>query len=81
MTREDMARAFEVFGQVDSALNRRYEGTGLGLPLSRAVMQLHGGELVMDSVLGRGTRLTARFPSSRTVTDKMTAVAVAGEVP
>ena len=70
MSGEDMSRAFEVFGQVDSALNRRYEGTGLGLPLSRAVMQLHGGDLVMESDLGKGTRVIARFPPSRSEVER-----------
>jgi len=70
MTGADMARAFEVFGQVDSALNRRYEGTGLGLPLARAVLQLHDGELIMDSVLGKGTRVVARFPAWRSMRER-----------
>ncbi len=70
MSADDMARAFEVFGQVDSALNRRYEGTGLGLPLSRAVMQLHGGDLIMESELGQGTRVIARFPAQRSESQK-----------
>jgi PAS domain S-box-containing protein len=72
MSAEDMSRAFEVFGQVDSALNRRYEGTGLGLPLSRAVMQLHGGDLIMESELGHGTRVIARFPEERTEGERAT---------
>ena len=78
MSGEDMARAFEVFGQVDSALNRRYEGTGLGLPLSRAVMQLHGGDLVMESVLGKGTRVIARFPASRSEGERLGQVGQGG---
>ena len=47
------------FGQADTDLNRRFEGTGLGLPLSRALVRIHGGELWLESTLGRGT--TAQF--------------------
>lgn len=66
MSHDDMERAFEVFGQADSTLTRRYEGTGLGLPLARAVVRLHGGELLMRSHPGKGTMVTARFPADRT---------------
>ena len=66
MSQDDMERAFEVFGQADSTLTRRYEGTGLGLPLARAVVRLHGGELLMRSQPGKGTMVTARFPVDRT---------------
>jgi len=67
MTRDDMERAFEAFGQVDSALTRRYEGPGLGLPLARAGAILHDGELLMQSQPGSGTAVTARFPPERTI--------------
>jgi PAS domain S-box-containing protein len=66
MSQDDMERAFEVFGQADSTLTRRYEGTGLGLPLARAVVRLHGGDLLMRSQPGMGTMVTARFPAERT---------------
>ncbi len=67
MSHDDMERAFEVFGQADSTLTRRYEGTGLGLPLARAVVRLHGGDLLMRSQPGKGTMVTARFPADRTL--------------
>ena len=65
MQTDDIDRAFEVFGQVDSALARRYEGTGLGLPLARAIVELHGGELLIDSHPDGGTWVTVRLPTER----------------
>ncbi|WP_320499998.1 sensor histidine kinase [Dongia rigui] len=52
---EDLERVFEPFVQVESHLNRKNEGTGLGLPLSRQIMSLHGGTLHLESDLGAGT--------------------------
>jgi signal transduction histidine kinase len=67
MAIEDIPTALRQFGQVDSALNRRYEGTGLGLPLTKALIELHGGALELDSRLGEGTTATLRLPAWRTV--------------
>jgi signal transduction histidine kinase len=44
---------------------RRAEGTGLGLPLAKALIELHGGSILLDSELGQGTSVTLRFPASR----------------
>ena len=63
--KDDIDRAFEVFGQVDSALARRFEGTGLGLPLARAIVELHDGEVLIDSKPHGGTRVTVRLPGHR----------------
>jgi PAS domain S-box-containing protein len=68
MAREDIPTALRQFGQIDSALNRRYEGTGLGLPLTKALVELHGGSLTVESSLGEGTTVTLRLPASRIVT-------------
>jgi len=57
--------ALTPFGQVDSRLNRKYEGAGLGLPLTRQLLELHDAELEITSDLGHGTRATARFPAYR----------------
>jgi PAS domain S-box-containing protein len=62
MTPEDIPRALTPFVQVDSRLARRFEGTGLGLPLARAFMELHRGGLTITSEAGRGTTVTLRFP-------------------
>jgi signal transduction histidine kinase len=62
MTPEDLKIAMTPFGQVDSALSRRYEGTGLGLPLTAALIELHAGTLQFDSEPDKGTRVTVTFP-------------------
>ena len=65
---EDIPKALTRFGQVDSDLNRKYEGTGLGLPLTKALVELHGGYLDLQSQIGVGTTVTVRFPAARIVT-------------
>ncbi len=55
----------EPFGQVDSRLERAYEGTGLGLPLVKSMVELHGGSLAINSRVGGGTTIRIRFPGSR----------------
>jgi signal transduction histidine kinase len=62
---EDLAKVMAPFMQVESVHSRRYEGTGLGLPISRALTELHGGELSLSSELETGTTITLRFPPSR----------------
>ena len=72
-TRSNSPRALERFGQLDSSLSRKYEGTGLGLPLSKRLMELHGGRLEIESVVGIGTTVTATFPGERLVEDRQAA--------
>ncbi len=67
LARDDRPKAMAPFGQVDSALSRKYEGTGLGLPLTRALAELHGATLELTSELGAGTTATVRFPAERIV--------------
>ena len=62
---EDIPKALSQFGQVDSALNRKHEGTGLGLPLSKSLVELHGGSLDLQSKVGVGTTITIRLPARR----------------
>jgi signal transduction histidine kinase len=64
---EDIPKAFERFRQIDSRLSRKYEGSGLGLPLARQLMEAHGGRLVLESELHRGTVVTVYFPPERVV--------------
>jgi signal transduction histidine kinase len=61
----DQQRIFEPFVQVESELNRRFEGTGLGLPLVRSLVELHGGRVTLESAPGQGTRVAVWFPSQR----------------
>ena len=67
MRTSDIPTALAPFGQVDSALERKFEGTGLGLPLSKSLVELHGGELWIESELGRGTTVTFTLPQERLV--------------
>ncbi|WP_374377390.1 sensor histidine kinase [Dongia sp.] len=59
---DDMERIFEPFVQVENHLNRKNEGTGLGLPLSRQIMALHGGTLHLVSTPGQGTIAVMTLP-------------------
>ncbi len=67
MDPEDVAVAMQPFGQVDNRLERRYEGTGLGLPLTKALLELHDASMSIDSARGSGTRITLIFPKPGTV--------------
>ncbi len=61
----DIPVALSQFGQVSSSMNRKHQGTGLGLPLSMSLAELHGGTLSLESEVGKGTCVTVRFPGSR----------------
>jgi PAS domain S-box-containing protein len=65
MAPEDLAIALRPFGQIDSRLARKYQGTGLGLPLTKAMAELHGGSLELISAPGQGTTARVRLPSER----------------
>ncbi|HEX7968256.1 MAG TPA: ATP-binding protein, partial [Stellaceae bacterium] len=67
MKPEEIPIALEPFRQIDSALNRRYEGTGLGLPLARTLAELHGGSLDIASTPGQGTTVTITLPATRVI--------------
>lgn len=64
---DDMAMVMQPFGQAENAISPKQEGTGLGLPLAKGLVELHGGTLSLDSVVGQGTRVTVAFPATRTV--------------
>jgi len=68
MRPEDIPVALEPFRQIESQLNRRYEGTGLGLPLANTLVELHGGRLAIESEPGRGTLVCVRLPRERILT-------------
>lgn len=67
MDEDEIAVALSTFGQVDSGLDRKYEGTGLGLPLTKGLIELHGGTLQVKSKKNRGTFITVTFPKERVI--------------
>ncbi|NKB22050.1 MAG: PAS domain S-box protein [Alphaproteobacteria bacterium] len=62
---EDIPKALARFQQIDGSLDRQAEGTGLGLPLTKSLVELHGGKLDLQSELGTGTTVTVTLPASR----------------
>jgi two-component system cell cycle sensor histidine kinase PleC len=65
MSPDEVEKALAVFGQVESGMDRNFEGTGLGLPLSKSLMEGHGGTLKIESEPGVGTTVTVSFPAER----------------
>jgi PAS domain S-box-containing protein len=66
ISREDYEKVFTVFGQAENIFTRSHEGSGLGLPISRRLVELHGGTFELDSELGKGTVVSITFPAQRT---------------
>jgi len=64
MKPDDIQRVLEPFVQVDDQATRRHAGTGLGLPLAKKFIELHGGTLNVDSTPGQGTTVTIRLSSA-----------------
>lgn len=67
MTPEDVPKAFEMFTQIANPMSRKFGGTGIGLPLTRSLVELHGGRVELESTLHRGTRVTVHLPVERLV--------------
>jgi len=67
MNEDDVAKAMSQFGQVDNVFSRTEEGTGLGLPLTKGLVELHDGHMEIESEKGQGTRITVHFPKERTI--------------
>jgi len=65
MTDEEILQAMTPFGQIANMMSAKHTGTGLGLPLAKAMMELHGGMLAIDSVPNKGTRVALTFPAAR----------------
>ncbi|ANK81440.1 MAG: hypothetical protein TEF_11985 [Rhizobiales bacterium NRL2] len=63
--RNRIGRMFEAFTQGHTGLSRKFDGTGLGLPLSRSLAELHGGTVEIDSVEGQGTTAELHLPATR----------------
>jgi signal transduction histidine kinase len=62
---EDIPKVFTPFTQLNATVSRQVQGTGLGLPLARALVQLHDGTLTIASETGKGTAVTVRLPARR----------------
>jgi signal transduction histidine kinase len=67
MNAQDIPKAMTAFGQVDSKLSRKQEGTGLGLPLAKQLIELHGGTFDIESKPNAGTIVTFVLPAERIV--------------
>jgi signal transduction histidine kinase len=67
MRERDIPLALTPFRQIDGVLERKFEGTGLGLALAKSLTELHGGTFGIQSALGRGTTVTVTMPASRAV--------------
>jgi len=67
MAPDEIPKALMPFGQVDSALSRKHEGTGLGLPLAKQLAELHGGTLTIESARNVGTTVTITLPPERMI--------------
>jgi two-component system, cell cycle sensor histidine kinase PleC len=75
MSAEEIKVALTPFGQVDNPLSRAHAGTGLGLPLAKAMMELAGGHLSIKSAPGRGTTVSMLFPSEAAIPAALPALA------
>jgi signal transduction histidine kinase len=69
MASEEIPKALEEFGQIDSKISRQYAGTGLGLPLAKHLIELHGGTLTIKSAVNVGTTVTIVLPHERILAD------------
>jgi signal transduction histidine kinase len=67
MSPDEVVIALQPFRQIDSDLARKHEGTGLGLPLTKALVELHGGTLTIRSEKGVGTEVTVTLPPPRVI--------------
>lgn len=69
MSKEEIAIALTPFAQVDASRSRWREGAGLGLPIARALVQLHGGRLEIESAKAQGTVVSVTLPCPSCVSD------------
>jgi len=64
---KDIARVMRPFEQVESAQDSSHRGTGLGLPMAKSLVELHGGVFTLESAVGQGTTISIRFPAKRVI--------------
>ena len=76
---ENIANVLTPFVQVDNSLARKYEGAGLGLPIAKKLVEMHGGTLGMKSTLNVGTTATITLPVSRLVESTRTDSPIASD--
>lgn len=69
MTADEMVQALQPFQQIDNSLARRYEGTGLGLTLTKLLAEMHDGSLRLESEPGHGTKVTVSLPARRVMVE------------
>ncbi len=69
MTPAEVQKAFSTFNQSDAGLNRKYDGAGLGLPLTKRLVELHHGKIKIESEKDRGTLVTVRLTSDPDLLD------------
>lgn len=69
MTPQEQEIALQPFGQIDSFQARKHKGTGLGLPLVNAMVDLHGGNMTIRSTSGEGTMVAFSIPAERVLED------------
>jgi len=67
MSPPEIDRALLLFGQADETFSRGHQGAGLGLPLTNTMIERHGGVMIIDSEVDKGTRVTLQFPPERVV--------------
>ena len=75
MAPEEIRRVGQPFIQVDSDLNRRYEGAGLGLAITKGLIALHDGQLVLESTPGKGTSASIQLLPARVLADSIVSAA------
>jgi signal transduction histidine kinase len=75
MTEEEILKALTPFGQIENKMTATHNGTGLGLPLAKAMLELHGGKLEIRSAPGRGTLIVLNFPAARISSGRKVAAA------
>jgi signal transduction histidine kinase len=73
MSHDEIDIALEPFEQVENAITKTYEGTGLGLPLAKRLVELHGGTMVITSTKGAGTSVCVQLPAERIAGDMVQA--------